>query len=215
MPLRLFFLFALTVYAVFIPAQQDSVLYDTSKPLPDGVFLTYWDFRHNQPVLKEQVVSDMNPELLDYVGKALEKEKLVYKQDGNTLNIASKEVWGYVQNGTYYVNYKGKFYRIPVFGAISYFIAIVEVKQSGFYDPRFGTYTGSTVTQEQREFYMNFYDGVLRELKQDEVERILERDKSLYAEFAALSKRKQKEQLYRFIRRYNESHPVYFLRLNR
>lgn len=212
MPRRLFALLAFLIDLMFLPAQVDSVVYDANKPLPDGVFLTYWDFRHNQAVMKDQVVSDMNPELLDYVGKALEKEKLVYKQAGNTLNMASKEVWGYVQNGTYYVNYNGKFYRIPVFGAISYFIANVEVRQSGFYDPRFGTYTGSMVTQEQREFYMNFYDGVLRELKQEEVERILKKDKALYEEFSALGKRKQKEQLYRFIRRYNESHPVHFLK---
>lgn len=200
------------IFSFSIRAQEDSVQYQVGMQIPDGVYLSFWDFRHNQVIGKEQIVSDMNPELLDYVGKALEKEKLVYKIKGNSVNIASKEVWGYVQNGTFYVNYQGKFYRIPVFGAISYFIAVVEVKQSGYYDPRFGTYSGSVVTQEQREFYMNFHEGVLRELKTEEVEIFLGRDKTLYEEYQALNKRKQKEQLDRVIRRYNENHPVYFLK---
>lgn len=193
-------------------AQNDSSLYHVGMPLNDGVYLTYWDFRHNNPVLKENIEFGKNKEQLDYVGKALEQEKLNYKLNGNTLSINSKEVWGYVQNGTFYVNYQTKFYRIPVFGAISFLVAMVEVKQSGFYDPRFGGYTGGMVTNEQREFVMNFYEGKLSELRQDEVEVLLSRDKALYEEFSKLSNRKQKEQLYRYIRRYNENNPVYFLK---
>lgn len=193
-------------------AQNDSSLYQVGMPLNDGVYLTYWDFRHNNPVLKENIEFGKNKEQLDYVGKALEQEKLNYKLNGNALSINSKEVWGYVQNGTFYVNYQSKFYRIPVFGAISFLVAMVEVKQSGFYDPRFGGYTGGMVTTEQREFVMNFYEGKLTELRQNEVELLLSRDKALYEEFSKLSNRKQKEQLYRYIRRYNENNPVYFLK---
>ncbi|MCU0359179.1 MAG: hypothetical protein MUF75_00445, partial [Bacteroidia bacterium] len=101
------------------------------------------------------------------------------------------------------VNFQNKFYRIPVFGAISFLVAMVEVRQTGFYDPRFGTYTGGMTTTEQREFVMNFYDGKLNQLKQSEVELLLQRDRALYDEYSKLSNRKQKEQLYRYIRRFN------------
>ncbi len=67
------------------------------------------------------------------------------------------------------------------------------------------------VTTEQREFIMNFYEGKIKEMKQEEVEMLLKRDVELYKEYNALNKRKQKEQLYRFIRKYNENNPVYFL----
>lgn len=193
-------------------AQNDSSVYQIGMPMPDGVYLTYWDFRHNNAILKENIEFGKNKDQLDYVGKALEQEKLNYKFNGNALSVNSKEVWGYVQNGTFYVNYQNKFYRIPVFGSICFLIAMVEVKQSGFYDPRFGGYSGGMITTEQREFIMNFYEGKLNELKQDEVELLLSRDKVLFVEYGKLSKRKQKEQLYRFIRKYNENNPVYFLK---
>jgi hypothetical protein len=46
----------------------------------------------------------------------------------------------------------------------------------------------------------------------DQVELLLARDKGLYDEFKKLSNKKQKEQIFRYIRRYNEAHPVYFLK---
>jgi len=54
--------------------------------------------------------------------------------------------------------------------------------------------------------------GVVIEFKMNEAELLLARDKGLYEEFKKLSNRKQKEQIFRFIRKYNEAHPVYFLK---
>jgi len=206
----LFCIFQLLVF--FSRAQSDSSVYQLGTPLEDGVYLTYWDFRRNNGISKDSINFNSNKEQLDYLSKALEQEKLKYRLNGNELSINSKEVWGYVQNNTFYVNYQNRFYRIPVFGSISFLVAMVEVKQSGFYDPRFGTYSGSMVTTEQREFIMNFYEGKLNELKQSEVEALLSRDKVLYEEYSKLSNRKQKDQLYRFIRRYNENNPIHFLK---
>jgi hypothetical protein len=196
---------------LFLPAQNDSVMYQMGQPIQDGVYLTYWDFRRNNSIEKEDIDYKGNKDQLDYIGKAMEQERLKYKVNDNEHSIACKEVWGYVQNNTFYVNFQNKFYRIPVFGAISFLVAMVEVRQTGFYDPRFGTYTGGMTTTEQREFVMNFYDGKLNQLKQSEVELLLQRDRALYDEYSKLSNRKQKEQLYRYIRRFNENNPVYFL----
>jgi len=193
-------------------AQTDSVMFQLGHPMNDAVFLTYWDFRHNAGILKDSIEFKGNKEQLDFITKALEQEQLKYKVRSEVKSIKSQEVWGYVQNNTFYINYQKTFYRIPVFGAISFLVAMVEVRQTGFYDPRFGTYSGGMVTTEQREFVMNFYDGKLNPLKQSDVEVLLSRDKKLFEEYSKLSNRKQKEQLYRFIRRYNENNPVYFLK---
>jgi hypothetical protein len=209
--LPIFFIF-FVVLVFSAKAQSDSVQYLSGEPIQDGVFLSYWDFRRMNVISKENIEFKGNKEQLDYLSKALEQEKFKYKIKGSELNINSKEVWGYVQNNTFYVNHQGKFYRIPVFGSISFLVAMVEVKQSGFYDPRFGGFSGGMTTTEQREFIMNFYEGKLTELKQSEVELLLSRDKMLYDEYSKLSNRKQKEQLYRFIRRYNDNNPIYFLR---
>lgn len=197
---------------LFSSSQTDSVLYSPELVMNDGVYLTYSDFRKNKSIPKEQIQSKIKPEQLDFLTRVMEQEQLSYEISKNKITLPCKEVWGYVQNGTFYINYKGKFYRIPVFGSISFLVAMVEVQITGYYDPRFGTTSSSYTTTESREFLMNFYDGQLIELKMDEADKLLSRDKSLYAEYSKLSTRKQKEQLYRFIRKFNELHPVYFLK---
>ncbi|MDP3556179.1 MAG: hypothetical protein Q8T03_02325, partial [Bacteroidota bacterium] len=116
-------------------------------------------------------------------------------------------------NKTFYVNYKGSFYRVPVFGSICYLVATVEVTSVGFYDPMYnpGSVAGGR-RQEVREFLINFYDGNVVEFKMDEAELLISRDKLLYDEFKKLSRRKQKEQIFRYIRKYNEAHPIYYLK---
>lgn len=192
-------------------AQGDSVQYTPEFVINDGVFLSHDDMRKNKSISKDQIQSQINKEQLDFLTKVVEAETIEFSVNGSTQRVSKKDVWGYVQNGTFYVNYKSKFYRVPVFGAISFLVAVVEVQNTGFYDPRFGGYTGTTISNENREFIMNFYDGKLVELQKEEVETLLRRDKALFAEYSKLSQRQQKEQLYRFIRKYNSSNPVYFL----
>lgn len=67
-------------------------------------------------------------------------------------------------------------------------------------------------TTEVREFVMDFYEGKILDLTMDKAKELLSRDAGLYSEFKKLGRRKQKEELYRYIRKYNELHPVYFLK---
>lgn len=189
----------------------DSIPYSADTRLEDGIFLTHLDFRWNKAVRKAQIVSDLDREQLEFIGKTLFEEHFSYEEENTVIRVASKNVWGYVQNNTLYVNYKGDFYRVPVFGSISYLVATVTVVTPGFYDPRFGMYTGTGTTRELREFVMDFYDGQMVEFKPQTVEKLLARDPGLYGEYTKLNRRKQKEQVYAYIRKYNTLHPVYFL----
>jgi hypothetical protein len=191
--------------------QADSVIVPSSLEVPDAVFLSYSDFRFNKGILKEQIISPLNKELLDFVGKSLEKEMFSFYENQKATSVNSKTIWGYIQNKTLYLNYKGSFYRVPVFGSICYLVATVEVVGVGFYDPMFGP-TGGGRRQEIREFLMNFYDGNVKEFNMDEAEVLISRDKTLYDEFKKLNRRNQKEQIFRYVRKYNESHPVYYLK---
>ena len=196
---------------LMMSAQNDSVLYNVGSRLPDGVYINYDDFRRNAAITKEQIISKEDKEQLEFVGKALATATFSFNQNDILHTVESKRCWGYVQNNTFYINYKGEFYRVPVFGSISYLVASVTVVNNGFYDPRFG-YMGSTTTKEIREFVFNFYDGILMECTTDRVEDLLSRDKVLFEEYKKIPRRKQKEQMYRYIRKYNDLHPVYFLK---
>ncbi|PBQ33041.1 hypothetical protein CNR22_15065 [Sphingobacteriaceae bacterium] len=193
-------------------AQTDSIVYAPGKVLEDAVYLTHDDFRHYRGIRKAQMISKTEKEQLDFLSKVLFEEKMTYEENGERFTVESKKVWGYMQNGTLYVNFKGEFFRVPVFGSISYFVATVTVINPGFYDPRFGMSTGSGTTKEIREFIMNYYDGILVEFSPEEIDKLLARDPVLFAEFKKLSRRQQKEQTYGYIRKYNALHPIYFLR---
>jgi hypothetical protein len=196
----------------FSIAQTDSVLYNENINLKEGIYLTYEDFRKNNPIVKEEIETTVNKEQLDFFGKVVDQLKISYVRNGTKNLVEAKNCWGFYQNKTLYVNYRETFYRVPVFGSICYLVALVEVPVyfPGPYGPTYGTTTART--KEVREFIINFYDGVVEELNFEKVEKLLSRDETLYKEFMALKRKKKKEQISRFIKKYNELHPVYFLK---
>ena len=209
--MRIFFLFfILLISCPGLRAQADSVL--VSENRPDGIYLTYDDFRRGRAIAREQIVSDISKDQLEFIGKVMSLEKVSYMAAGGLQSAQTSTAWGFFQNKTLYVNFRGEFFRVPVFGSICYLVATVTLINGGFYDPMFGYGVNSTRTKEIREFIINYYDGLVTEFTMEKAEELLARDADLFAEFKKLSRRKRKEQVNRYIRRYNEQHPVYFLR---
>lgn len=207
---RALFSLLIALGCLFSHSQTDSVIFNKDVRLEDRIFLTYGDFRRMTGLKKEVIISTEEKEQLEFLTKVLYEEAFSYKEGETLIKAISKNVWGYLQNSTFYVNYKGDFYRVPVFGSISYLVANVTVINPGFYDPRFGYSTGSTTTKELREFLMNFYDGQIEPFTLSRAEELLSADLQLYAEYDKLSRRKKKEQIYSFLRKFNQAHPVYF-----
>lgn len=203
--LALFFRFALL-------SQSDSAMLRPEQRMPDGVYLTYNDFRYSRPILKEQIVSDIDKDQQEFLGKVMWEERFSFKRNDSVIVCDSRTAWGFMQNNTLYVFYRDDFYRVPVFGSISYLVANVTILNSGFYDARFGTSSGAVASREIREFLMDFYDGQVQELNTGNFEPLVSRDKELYKEYKKLSRRAQRDEMYRFVRKYNERNPVYFLR---
>ncbi|MBL7932196.1 MAG: hypothetical protein JNL60_09845 [Bacteroidia bacterium] len=209
--MKRYFILLFIVAAALVKAQGDSTAFPINSRIDDGIYLTYQDFRHNKPLGKSDIESQEDKSQQEFMSKVLFQEKFNANHNGSSIVVESKKVWGYFQNNTLYVNYQGDFYRVPVFGSICYLVANVVVVNPGFYDPRFGYATGGT-SKELREFIMDFYEGVPQEFSMSKVETLIARDSLLFAEYKKLGRRKQKEQIYRYIRKYNGAHPVYFLK---
>lgn len=204
--LAIYFLMAL-VWPFTAGGQTDTLR--LKEPYAEGIFISYDDFRHQRQIQKSAVVTPISKSYLDFYSRVLFEKELVFEENGRQLKLPSAEVWGFFQNNTLYLNFKGEFYRVPVFGAFSYFVASVLVTQPGFYDPRFGASVSGGTTREIREFMMDATEGRVHELNPEIVKSVFSRDTALWAEYSKLSRRKQKDQLYRYIRRYNEGHPIY------
>lgn len=193
---------------------QDSVAFSKDFRLYEGLYLNYEDFRYNWPIPKEKIITTINKDQLDFYTKLIEGEFVeFYERDGSVSKIRSEKVWGYCQNNNIFINQNKKFFRIPVFGAISNFIGTVEViNYSPGYDPFMNAPIGSTQmkTLELRQFLFDFYSGDIVPFSTEQLEEYLKRDNAVYKEYMSLSRKKKKEFATKYIRMYNEKHLVYF-----
>lgn len=192
-------------------AQGDSVAYSKNFNLHEGLYLTYPDLRHNWPIAKEKIITKIDKNQLDFYTKLIESEHIEYiERDGTKARINSAKTWGFCQNNVIYININKTFYRIPVFGAIGYFVAAIEIKT---YSPGYNVFinsSGGNTTTEMREFLLDFYSGNLNEFSTDLLLEMLKKDEEIYKEYADLSKKNKKDLASRYIRKFNEKHPVYF-----
>lgn len=209
----------LSIFVLFISgyvlSQSDSVKITELQPFKDGLYFTNDDHRHNKAIPKENIITTINKDQIDFYYKVTSTPKIEYSLGATTYSIEPSHIWGFVQNGTLFVNYKGIFYRVPVFGAISYFAGVVEVTgyYTGVYDPMFGVGTGRAVkTKELNEFIVSYFNGNVVPFDMDYLDLLLSTDETVYKEYKNLSRRKRRKQVTRFIRMYNERHPVHYLK---
>ena len=212
---RYLILLALLLCGKISLAQNDSVPVTELNTFKEGLYITHEDFRKNNSIPKENIVTKIDKEQIDFYYKVTLTEKIDYLIAGNTYTVESKKVWGFVQNKTLFLNYNGAFFRVPVFGAICYFAGIVEVTgyYNGIYDPMFGSGMGRAVkTKELNEFMISYYNGKVVNFDVDYLDLLLRGDEDIYKQFKSISRRKRSREATRFIRMYNEKHPVYYLK---
>jgi len=199
---------------IFKLQSQDSVMYSRDFRLYEGIYNSYKEFRYNWPIDKDKIITNLPKEQLDFFSKLTDSDIIEYKErDGSLEKIKTEKIWGYCQNNVIFINQDKNFFRIPVFGAISNFIGTVEVlSYSRGYDPFMNAPINSTPykTREIRQYLFDFYSGEVVQYSLEKLEEYLKRDGVLYKEFMELSKKKKKEFAYKYMRLYNEKHPVYF-----
>lgn len=193
---------------------QDSVIYSKDFRLYEGIYINYEDLRFNWPIDKEKIITNLSKEQLDFFSKLVESDMIEYKErDGSVIKIKTEKIWGYCQNNVIFINQENSFFRIPVFGAISSFIgAVAVINHSPGFDPFMNTPSNSTAhsIKEFRPFLFDFYSGDITEFSLEKLEEYLSRDISLVNEFKQLRKKKKKEYAAKYIRMFNEKHPVFF-----
>ena len=210
---QLLFVIAVIYPLLIVQGQTDSSKYDFNLKLREGIYLSYTDFRKNAPITREEIQTDLNKDQQEIFTKIVSGQTIKYTRNGMSASSPSESAWGYFQNNTLNLNYKGQFYRVPVFGAISYLVATVEVTNSIYMNDGFGGTMGTPVrSTELRTFLMDFYSGKIESFTTERAEELLSRDSLLFTEYKSLRRRQQKEQIPRYIRKYNDAHPIYFLK---
>ncbi len=205
-----FILYLMSTNQLF--AQQDSVKYDLDFKFNDGFFLDFNQVRSNQAIPFKNIITNNNTDL--FLEKLTNIPSFMLFVNGEKKNIETKNIWGYAKNDVIYIQYNKKFYRVPSIGSISFFVANIEVQYQTGMNPWnnsfYGTQGQSYTTDELHQFLIDFKTGTLYEYSIKSIEKLISFDKELFTEYTKLKKRKQKQLSFIYIRRFNESHPLYF-----
>lgn len=205
---------------VLIAQQLSSVFYKTPYSpefeFKEGIYLVMRDFRNNDPLPLDSVISNFNAKDDDFLRNILQQEELTYSFQGIITKIPTSKVWGYSSNANVYIRIQNDFNRIITIGRICHFVATitsyVPVYSSGMYS--FGIPNGGGVTQvpstEIKQLMLDFNTGKTLDFTPENLETLLKDNPTLLNEFLGLSAKKKKEMLHLFVRRYNEAFPIYF-----
>lgn len=197
--------------SLFVEAfsQQKVVQYSKDFLFRDGVYLTFQDFKNNNPILPSKIIFNSNKDDNNFLKYVLNKTTFTYLDGlGKEVVHKTEETWGYCSNGTVYINHGTDFNRVNIIGSICHFVATVPVKV-GFSDP---FYNNQPFDDRQQYAYVteqqviDLESGKVMPFDVVNMETLLSRDESLFEEFGALSKKKKRDMVFLYLRKYNEKH---------
>ena len=137
------------------------------------------------------------------------------------------------RNGVLYVQVQENFNRITFVGSICHFVADVTTYDTrsysspyGYYDPYYSPYGygnyynpydpyyyspyhSNMSRNELKQYIIDFESGKILEFDVDNTELLLMKDNQLYEEYVQLSKKKKKDLIFVYIRKFNEKNPLY------
>jgi hypothetical protein len=200
----------------------------------DGIYLNFDQVKLNSPIPKAKLLTSVDYNDREFFKKVLENERIYfYDNMGVRQEVPKSNIWGYSRNGVLYVQIQENFNRITFVGNICHFVADITTYDSrgynspyGYYDPYYSPYGYSNyynpynpyyspygrnnlTRNELKQYLIDFESGKVLEFDIDNTELLLMKDNQLYEEYVQLSRKKKKELMFVYIRKFNEKNPLY------
>lgn len=206
-------------------AERTMVKYTTDFRFNDGLFPNFESVKENHPIPPARIVTDEDMFDREFYEKiTLQKEIVIYDENGVKKVLKTMDIWGYSRNGILYINVGSAFHRISFMGSIAHFVATVTTYNPNYYDPyyynpyysrsyyynRYSMPQSRAAETDLRQYVLDFETGDVMEYDSESVGVLLMKDPELADEYQSLRNRKKKQMKFVFIRRYNERHPLYF-----
>jgi hypothetical protein len=199
----------------------------------DGIYLNFDQVKMNKPIPKAKLLTSVDYNDREFFKKILEMDK-IYFYDGLGVRqeVAKNAIWGYARNGVLNIQIQENFNRITYVGSICHFVADITTYDSryynspyGYYDPYYSPYGYSNyyspynsyyspyqsgmTRSELKQYIFDFESGKILEFDQKNTELLLMKDTELYDEYIQLSRKKKKDLMFVYIRKFNEKNPLY------
>jgi hypothetical protein len=214
--------------------EQDArIKYTPDFKFKDGIFLNFDQVKTNSPIPKAKLLTSADYNDREFFNKVFESGKIYfYDEIGVRQEIAKNNVWGFARNGVLYVLIQDNFNRITFVGNICHFVADITTYDTrynnyspyGGYDPYsaygYGSYSPygsyyspysqqSTPRNELKQYIFEFETGKILEFTTENVELLLMKDPTVYDEYVQLPRKKKKELMFVYIRKFNEKNPLF------
>lgn len=204
-------LFTLIVaLAATVHGQLDTmwVTYRGGMDLRDGVYMKFQDFRTNSPSIPIGKLRDEQGLPVQDIRIAL--SKLYWQPDtGARQAVNQNKLWGFCQNDVIYVAAGNGFYRIGLMGSLAHMIYEVSYRD---WDPYMYSYGGTMTRTAVEHQLVDMETGAFLPFNASGLDQALQHDTVLSEEFRALPKKQRNsdEALFRFLKMYNDRHPLLF-----
>ncbi len=202
----------------------------------DGIYLNFNQVKENSPIPKAKLLTSTDYNDREFFKKLLESDKIYfYDAMGIRQEVPKNNIWGYSRNGVLYIQVQEEFNRITFVGSICHFVADVTTTDPryynspyGYYDPYsyyspfgygsyyypygsyYSPYSRTNMTRnEVKQFIFDFESGKVLDFDLENTELLLMKDSQLYEEFMKLPRKKRKDLMFVYIRKYNENNPLY------
>ena len=237
--LGIFFLIYLIISESFLfplygQEKEGMVKYTSDFKFNEGIYLNFDQVKLNSPIPKAKLLTSIEYNDREFFKKLLTGDKIYfYDNIGLRKEFAKNTIWGYARNGVLYIQVQENFNRITFVGNICHFVADVSTYDAGYsnspygyYDPYYSPYGysnyyspyssyGSPYRQssmprtELKQYLIDFESGKLLEFNVENTELLLMKDNALYEEYVQLSRKKKKDLMFVYIRKFNEKNPLY------
>jgi hypothetical protein len=214
--------------------KEGMVKYTPEFRFTDGIYLNFEQVKMNTPIPKAKLLTSVDYNDREFFKKIFEMDKIYfYDNMGIRQEVAKNSIWGYARNGVLYVQIQEGFNRITFVGSICHFVADITTYDSryynspyGYYDPYYSPYGYSNYyspyspyyspyrqsnmsRNELKQYLIDFESGKVLEFDVENTELLLMKDNQLYEEYVQLSRKKKKELMFVYIRKFNEKNPLY------
>lgn len=221
---------------VSVPGQEKEgmIKYTSDFKFTDGIYLNFEQVKANSPIPKAKLLTSADYNDREFFNKVFSSDKIYfYDEIGVRQEVEKNNIWGFARNGVIYVMIQGNFNRITFVGNICHFVADVTTYDTrsnyyspyGYYDPYYSPYgygsydpygsyyspyrQQSTARNEMKQYIIDFETGKILEFTVDNVELLLMKDPSVYDEYVQLPRKKKKELMFVYVRKFNEKIPLY------
>lgn len=222
----------------FVRGQESGegmVRFEQESGFADGIYVDFEMVKSNSPIPKSKILTSADYNSRDFFDKVFESDRVYYYDElGVRQEIMKNDIWGFARNGTLYIRVEDSFNRVTYVGNICHFVADIttyDPRLSGmrpqvydpyylyrspimsrsyyYYDPYYGSpYQSQQPRQQLTQFIIDFETGNVLEYEPKNVALLLMKDPELHEEFVRLSRRKQRQLMFVYVRKFNEKHPL-------